>query len=71
MNHLKLTNESLDELMGFTISDDSLFSEGTVLAIDGGAWELVAICGTELVFEPHDSPEAAMANNLFFWERAQ
>lgn len=66
-----LRNEELDSIMGFAISEDGFFSEGTVIAFDGGAWELTEQVGDQLVFEPSDEIEAAIANVYFFQDRAE
>jgi len=65
-----LTNEQLDEVMGFVISEDGFFSEGVVILLDGGAWELVEQCGDQLVFEMSEEIEDAIQNMEFFYDRA-
>lgn len=65
-----LTYETLDEIIGFNISDDCFFSDGTVILLDGSAWELVETVGDQLVFEPSDDIETAIANIEFFYDRA-
>lgn len=67
---MQLTYETLNELMGFDISDDSFFSEGTVILLDGSAWELVAVVGCDLLFKPSDDTDTAQENNYFFYKRA-
>lgn len=67
---MRMTMENLDELMGFAISEDSFFSEGTVIMIDGSAWELIEMVGSDLIFETSDDLEAAQENNKFFYDRS-
>ena len=68
---MKLTNEGLNEIKGYNLSDDSFFSEGTVITLDGSAYELVEICGDQLFFEPSDDLKTAKENDKFYFERAE
>ncbi len=68
-NKMLFTYETINEVVGFPISEDSFFSEGTVLMIDGCAWELVEVCGDQLVFAASDDIETAETNMEYFYNR--
>ena len=66
---MKLSYEQLNELKGYDLSGDSFFSEGTVILIDGGAYELIEEIGCDLFFEPSSDIDTASENDLFFYGR--
>lgn len=68
-NTLLLTAEALDSFFFGPISEDSFFSVGTVIALDGGAWELVETCGSDFIFKASDDITTANENLEFFAER--
>ena len=66
-----LTNEALNEIMGYNISEDSFFSEGTVIMFDDAVWELTDVVGDQLVFKQSFDVRTAKVNNEFFYERSR
>ena len=70
MKHFIISYADLNEMLGFNISDDSFFSEGSSIVIDGQGWELVEVVGCMLVFTDHDDFETAQDDMDFFYERS-
>ena len=66
-----VTYEQLDELMGFDITEDSFFSDGTVIILDGSAWEVKDMVGGMISFMLSDDVTTGQENNDFFYDRAQ
>ena len=70
MNDLIISYKDLDEILGFNISEDSFFSEGSTIMFDGFAWELVEVVGDMMVFKTIDDVEQAEEDMDFFYERS-
>lgn len=72
MKSFLITCEELDEIMGFNITDDCFFSEGTVIMYDGQPIHLKEQVGCQLVFKWGDSEQLkeAQENLEFFYERS-
>lgn len=66
---MKLTGEQLNEFFFGDLAGDSLFGTGTVIMIDGCAWELTEIVDDQYFFSSSDDIETAAANLNFFAER--
>lgn len=72
MNTFMITNEQLDEILGFSISDDSFFSEGCVIMFDGLPVHLKEAVGDQLIFEYVNAEQRfdAQKNLEFFYDRS-
>lgn len=64
-----LTAEQLNDYVGYNITEQPLFSLGTALMIDGGAYELIERCGDDLVFAESEELDHAERNMIFFREQ--
>ena len=70
-NMLYLREDDLNNVMGFKITNNSFFSVGTLILIDGHAWELVETVGSDYIFKPSDDDKTAEKNNLFFFNGSE
>ena len=69
MRKIILNCEELDTLVGFNLSEDSFFSEGTIIRFGGGAWELLDTVGDCLMFGPSNDDKTSFENMQFFFNR--
>jgi len=66
-----LTHTQLDDLIGFDISDDTFFSEGAHIILDGAAWVLAEECGEYIILKETNDISRAIEDMTFFSRRGK